>query len=301
MNNNIKDGDKVKRASNNKERYSRQTMFPQWGEAGQAALGRARVLVVGAGGLGSAVLSYLCSAGTGTIGIADGDAVSLSNLPRQVLYTEAEIGMSKAECAAERLRALNSGAEIVCHNCFIDSSNAEGIISRYDYVIDACDNFATRFLVNDCCIRLGKPFIYGSISGMSGQVSVFGVKDSNGLIRSYRELYDEQELTVKDNGAHSDGKAASTDNNDAGADGKAATTDGNVTHIDSNGAYRDGKDAVTDNAPADDKAVLPPAPAMVGAVQLAQMMLLCGGFGEPLIGRLWTIDLRTMESYIIEL
>ena len=177
-----------------KERYSRQLLLPQWGEEGQQSLGKASILLVGAGGLGSPIATYLCAAGVGCLGLVDADTVSESNLQRQVLYDESQVGQSKVECAKKRLEKLNSNVKVISYNCFLDASNAEEIISRYDMVVDGCDNFATRFLLNDTCLKLGKPYIYGSICGLRGQVSVFSYPCEDGRIHSYRELYDESEV-----------------------------------------------------------------------------------------------------------
>ena len=169
-------------------------MLPQWGEEGQQSLGKASILLVGAGGLGSPIATYLCAAGVGCLGLVDVDTVSESNLQRQVLYDESQVGQSKVECAKKRLEKLNSNVKVISYNCFLDASNAEEIISRYDMVVDGCDNFATRFLLNDTCLKLGKPYIYGSICGLRGQVSVFSYPCEDGRIHSYRELYDESEV-----------------------------------------------------------------------------------------------------------
>ena len=169
-------------------------MLPQWGEEGQQSLGKASILLVGAGGLGSPIATYLCAAGVGCLGLVDADTVSESNLQRQVLYDESQVGQSKVECAKKRLEKLNSNVKVISYNCFLDASNAEEIISRYDMVVDGCDNFATRFLLNDTCLKLGKPYIYGSICGLIGQVSVFSYPCEDGRIHSYRELYDESEV-----------------------------------------------------------------------------------------------------------
>ena len=169
-------------------------MLPQWGEEGQQSLGKASILLVGAGGLGSPIATYLCAAGVGCLGLVDADTVSESNLQRQVLYDESQVGQRKVECAKKRLEKLNSNVKVISYNCFLDASNAEEIISRYDMVVDGCDNFATRFLLNDTCLKLGKPYIYGSICGLRGQVSVFSYPCEDGRIHSYRELYDESEV-----------------------------------------------------------------------------------------------------------
>ncbi|PZF71469.1 HesA/MoeB/ThiF family protein [Taibaiella soli] len=155
------------------ERYSRQIMLPQIGEDGQQKLKAAKVLMVGAGGLGCPVLQYLAAAGVGHIGIVDGDVVSLSNLQRQILYTEADIDKPKAETAAEKIRLLNPHIDIVSYNTELNNENAIEIIQPYDIVVDGSDNFATRYLLNDACVITNKPLVFGSIDKFEGQVSVF--------------------------------------------------------------------------------------------------------------------------------
>jgi adenylyltransferase/sulfurtransferase len=154
-------------------RYSRQVILPELGQAGQAKLKAAKVLVIGAGGLGCPVLQYLSAAGVGEIGICDGDVVSISNLQRQVLYTEQEIGLQKTEVAQKKLSALNPNVKIITYPLFIDAGNALEMIGGYNVVVDGSDNFATRYLVNDACVMLGKPMVSGAIYKFEGQVSVF--------------------------------------------------------------------------------------------------------------------------------
>ncbi|MES2703964.1 MAG: HesA/MoeB/ThiF family protein [Bacteroidota bacterium] len=160
-----------------KSRYSKQTILPEIGIEGQERLKNAKVLVIGAGGLGCPILQYLTAAGVGTIGIADGDVVNISNLQRQVLYTEAEIGEKKVDVANHKLKALNPNVTFETYPFFIDSSNALDIISKYDIVVDGSDNFAARYLVNDACIILNKPMVFGAIYKFEGQVSVFNYQD----------------------------------------------------------------------------------------------------------------------------
>ena len=167
------------------ERYSRQTMLPEIGEAGQERLRKARVLIVGVGGLGSPIALYLAAAGVGCLGLVDDDTVSVSNLQRQVLYTEAEVGQSKVECARQKLSALNSTTHIVCYPTRLTDKNAHSIIADYDLVIDGCDNAATRYLIDEECARQGKPYVYGSIAAFEGQVSVFNYRGGP----RYSDLY----------------------------------------------------------------------------------------------------------------
>ena len=159
---------------NNKTRYSRHLLLPEVGEEGQKKLENSRVLVVGAGGLGSPVCLYLAAAGVGTIGIADFDRVDESNLQRQVLYRESDIGRLKTEAAAEHLRERNSGLTVLTYPEGITAENAESIFAGFDVIVDASDNFTARYLINDTCLALGKPDVYGAICEFAGQVTVFG-------------------------------------------------------------------------------------------------------------------------------
>jgi len=154
-------------------RYGRQIIIPDVGLIGQRKLKSAKVLVVGVGGLGSAASLYLAAAGVGTIGLIDHDVVEETNLQRQVIYTTDDVGRKKIEAAKERLSRLNPYIEIETYGETISSANALDIISKYDLVIDATDNFPARYLLNDACVILGKPLIYGSIFRFDGQVSVF--------------------------------------------------------------------------------------------------------------------------------
>lgn len=173
-------------------RYDRQMILPEIGEEGQKKLLDAKVLIVGVGGLGSPIALYLAGAGVGCIGLVDDDVVSISNLQRQVLYSEKELGKPKAACAAERLSALNSEIKVQPYSTRLTEDNAFDIIGEYDMVVDGCDNFATRYLINDICIQQGKPYIYGAICGFEGQVSVFNFGNRK---KSYRDLYpDEEEM-----------------------------------------------------------------------------------------------------------
>jgi adenylyltransferase/sulfurtransferase len=155
------------------ERYARHILLPEIGGAGQARIAKSRVLVVGAGGLGSPVILYLAAAGVGTIGIVDDDAVDLSNLQRQIAHTTARIGMAKAESAAEAARALNPGVAVAVHDARLDAANARALIAAYDIVADGSDNFATRFLVNDTCYAESKTLVSAAILRFDGQLSTF--------------------------------------------------------------------------------------------------------------------------------
>lgn len=230
------------------ERYSRQLLLPEVGEAGQEKLRQARVLIVGVGGLGSPIALYLAGAGVGQLGLMDDDVVSVSNLQRQVLYTETEVDEPKAICAARRLHALNNEVIIEPMAMRLTAENAEDIIARYDIVVDGCDNFETRYLINDTCMRLGRTYVYGAICGLDGQVSVLCHGPEP---KSYRDLYPDEAATL--------------------------------------------------SMPHPGKQVIGVTPAIVGSVEASQVIQLICGYGEPLVGRLWTIDLRNMNSFILDL
>lgn len=227
-------------------RYARQLLLPEIGVVGQERLAAARVLVVGVGGLGSPIAMYLAGAGVGVIGLVDDDRVCVSNLHRQVLYSEGEVGLSKVLCARRRLLALNSSISVVAHKCRLSAENARELIAGYDVVVDGTDNFAARFLISDVCAELGRPYVYGAICGLEGQVAV--------LCRgraTYRTLFPDEEATLS-----------------MGHSGKQ---------------------------------VVGVTPAVVGSVEAAQVLQLICGYGEPLIDRLWTIDLGSMNCEVIRL
>lgn len=228
-------------------RYIRQTALPEIGEEGQKKIQQARVLLVGVGGLGSASALYLTAAGIGCLGLIDDDSVNLSNLQRQVLYTEEEIGLSKANCAARRLKALNQQLTVQAYNERLTTANARSIISEYDIVVDGCDNYSTRYLINDTCLALGKPYVYGAIQEFEGQVSVFGYGNRP---KSYRELYPHE---------------------------------ANMTRLE----------------PV--KAVIGTTPAIIGSVQANEVLKIIAGYGEVLSGKLWTIDLRNLQTFMLNL
>jgi len=154
-------------------RYSRHLIIPDVGMAGQKRLKNARVLCVGAGGLGSPALMYLAAAGVGTLGIVEFDTVDESNLQRQIIHGQSDIGRSKAESARDSVREINPYTNVVLHETRLDSSNVMEIFSQYDLIVDGTDNFATRYLVNDACVLLNKPYVWGSIYRFDGQASVF--------------------------------------------------------------------------------------------------------------------------------
>lgn len=230
-------------------RYQRQLILPEIGEAGQQKLREASVLIVGAGGLGSPLALYLAGAGVGRLGIVDDDAVSVTNLQRQVLYTEHQVGEPKALHARERLLALNGDICVEAYPVRLTEENAAELIARYDIVADGCDNFATRYLLNDVCVRLGKPYVYGAITELDGQVSVFNYPPGEGA--TYRDLYPSEEEMRR--------------------------------------------------MPPPPKGVVGVTPGIVGCVEANEVLKLICGYGELLAGRLWTIDLRTLESHILSL
>lgn len=228
-------------------RYDRQTMLPEIGLEGQEKLRCARVLIVGVGGLGSPLATYLTGAGVGTLGLVDEDTVSVNNLHRQVLYAEDEVGRSKVDCAVRRLSALNSDVTFRTYPCRLTAGNAAAMVRDYDVVVDACDNFTTRYLLSDVCAAEGRPYVYGAIQGFCGQVSVLCCEGAS--FRTYRDLYPDEEAMLR--------------------------------------------------LPPPDKGVVGMTPAVVGGVEAHEVMKLVCGYGEPLCGQLWTIDLRTMQSFVI--
>lgn len=224
------------------KRYERQLILPEIGEKGQERLAAARVLIVGVGGLGSPIAIYLAGAGVGTIGIVDDDVVSISNLQRQVLYEEAQVGMSKVLCARQRLQALNSEITVLAYNERLNAANARELFSQYDIVVDGTDNFPTRYIISDVCAELGKPYVYGAICGLEGQVAVLCKGKA-----TYRTLFPDRGM------------------------------------------------------PQQGKQVVGVTPAIVGSVEASQVLQLVCGYGEPLVDRIWTIDLRTMQSFTIDI
>ena len=169
------------------QRYSRHLIMPEVGMEGQLKLKRARVLTIGTGGLGAPLGLYLAAAGVGHLGLVDFDVVDSSNLQRQVTFTTADVGKPKSEAAKARLSALNPAIEIVAYETRLTSENALELFRDYDIIVDGTDNFPTRFLVNDACVLLGKPNVYGSIFRFEGQATVFGYPDGP----CYRCLYPE--------------------------------------------------------------------------------------------------------------
>lgn len=182
-------------ASHNLKRYDRQIILPEIGIEGQGKLNNARILVVGAGGLGSPLLLYLAGAGIGYIGIVDHDIVDESNLQRQILYNMNDIGKNKANVAADKLRLFNPDIQYTAYPVRLTAENATELISQHDVVIDGSDNFPTRYLVNDTCVALNKPLVFGSIFQFEGQVSVFNYKGGPDYRTIYPEAPPANELT----------------------------------------------------------------------------------------------------------
>jgi len=168
-----------------RQQYHRHLILDEIGLEGQLKLKNAKVLVIGAGGLGCPILQYIAAAGVGTIGIVDGDQVDISNLQRQILYNTSDIGKFKAKAAERFVLALNPNINIKTYTFFLDKTNVLDLFSQYDIIVDGTDNFPTRYLVNDACVLTGKPLVFGSIFKFQGQVAVFNYKGS----ATYRCLY----------------------------------------------------------------------------------------------------------------
>lgn len=173
--------------------YHRQTLLPEIGEEGQQKLKQAKVLIVGVGGLGCPIALYLATAGVGCLGLIDDDVVSLSNLHRQVLYDEADIGQPKAESAAHHLQQKNSDIELTAYPIRLTKENAETLIRDYDIVVDGCDNHATRYLISDVCHRLQKPYVYAAIGAFQGQVGILCYDHD---APTYRTLFPDEEAML---------------------------------------------------------------------------------------------------------
>ena len=177
-----------------KERYQRQTLLPEIGEEGQEKLRKARVLIVGVGGLGCPIALYLCGAGVGHLGLIDDDYVSISNLPRQVLYDETDIGKLKVSCAVRHLQAKNNDIQIDSYPFRLDKENAEALIAKYDIIVDGCDNHDTRYLISDVCHQQQKPYVYAAIGAFRGQAGVLCYDEQTS---TYRTLFPDEEVMCK--------------------------------------------------------------------------------------------------------
>ncbi|WP_307945353.1 molybdopterin-synthase adenylyltransferase MoeB [Pseudomonas mosselii] len=172
-------------------RYSRHLLIPDVGLDGQRRLKSSKVLVIGAGGLGSPTLLYLAAAGVGTLGIVDFDMVEASNLQRQVIHRQSTLGQAKSDSAAQAIADLNPFVNVRRHTLRLEPENALALFAEYDLILDGTDNFATRYLVNDACVLAGKPYVWGSIFRFEGQVSVFWEQAPGGAGLNYRDLYPE--------------------------------------------------------------------------------------------------------------
>lgn len=155
------------------ERYERNKLIAGVGEEGQQRLKEGKVLVVGAGGLGSPVLYYLAAAGVGTLGIMDDDVVNISNLQRQILYRSDDLGQPKSTLAKERILAINPEIHITTYQKRLTADNAEEMFAPYDFIVDCCDNYATKFLINDVCVQIAKPYSHGAILALRGEVMTY--------------------------------------------------------------------------------------------------------------------------------
>lgn len=231
----------------NSERYSRQTMLPGFGLEGQSRLARAHVAVVGLGGLGSAVVAYLAGAGVGHLVLIDHDTVSLSNLQRQVLYSESQVGTSKAQCAMSRVKALNGDVQVTAHARALTHDNGLELLRGCNLVVDCTDNYVVRYLIDDLCEALDIPWVYGSIGEFGGQVSVFGGKTG---VR-YRHLFPERDELC--------------------------------------------------SLPQTTRGVLGAVPGVIGAIQANEAVKLLTDCADTLDGRLFSIDLLTLETNILTL
>ena len=175
-------------------RYNRQTILPEIGDEGQDKLKKARVLLIGAGGLGCPILQYIATAGVGYIGIMDFDTIEIHNLHRQILYTEKELGKLKAVVAKEVVSELNPLIKVEAIVEKLTPKNARQVITQYDIVVDGSDNFTTRYLVNDTCVALQKTLVYGSILKFEGQIAVFNHKGSKNLRDLFPEMPDSKDV-----------------------------------------------------------------------------------------------------------
>ncbi len=191
-------------SDNDIERYSRHIVLREVGGVGQQRFLKAKVLIIGAGGLGSPMLLYLAAAGIGTIGIVDDDLVSLSNLQRQITHTTPRIGKPKAASAIEAARAINPDITLEAHDCRLDGSNALDLIERYDVIADGSDNFATRYLVNDACYFAERTLVVGAIDRFDGQVAVFRAFEP-GPNPCYRCVFGKEPSAVFDESCARDG------------------------------------------------------------------------------------------------
>lgn len=252
-------------------RYHRQMLLPEIGERGQQLLQRARVLIVGAGGLGSPIAQCLAGAGIGTIGIVDDDNVSVSNLHRQILYAEPQVGKPKALEAAKRLKAMNSQINVVAHPVRLTPDNADTLIADYDIVVDGCDNYPTRYLIDRICHSQHKPYVFGAVEGWRGQVAVFHAGNNP---CSYAELFPEPEQQNTD---------------ELKQENHTANQKPLATPMNENSAALKGKE------------IIGTVTGTIGSIMAQQVVLLICQCGRPLINRLWSFDLLTLDALTIDL
>lgn len=296
---------------NSYHRYDRQIILPEIGNDGQALLAAARVLVVGAGGLGSPIALYLAAAGVGTIGIVDYDTVGWSNLNRQILYRESDIGLSKVSVAAQRLRELNSSINVVEHFgklsscddmkqagqthlpetlCSREESEGEPprntssldvwrLVKGYDIVVDACDNLATRHLVGNATAKFGIPYIYGAIDGFCGQLSVFNYGEGAQRKR-FSDLWPEDSISQEE--------VLPPEQQASSASGLP------VIEL-----------SASESSVLESPALVMPSvgvtAGVVGTLQAGEAIKIISGYGDVLAGQLLTIDLRTLEIHKLNL
>ena len=233
-------------------RYSCQIALPDFNETKQSLLQNARVLIVGAGGLGCPAGQYLAASGIGTLGIADFDTVSISNLHRQVLYTPADAGKSKAIVACERLQQQNPGIRLVPHLTKISSANVSSVLKDYDILVDCTDNFETRYLLNDAAVLTGKPVIYGAIYQYEGHAAVWNILNNDGgRSPNFRDLYPQVNASQIPNCAEG--------------------------------------------------GVMPALAGIIGCIQANEVIKVITGTGELLAGKLFIIDVQTMQNHIIKI
>jgi sulfur-carrier protein adenylyltransferase/sulfurtransferase len=243
------------------ERYHRQMILKDFGEAGQQKLLQAKVLVIGAGGLGCAALQYLAAAGVGTIGIVDDDLVSLSNLHRQILYSVKDIGLPKAERAVEILQHLNPEIKIIPYPERLTTQNALSVMDAYDIIIDGTDNFSSRYMINDACVLLNKPLVYGAVSQYEGQVAIFNPHPPASAGQALKG--GEERVNYRDIFPHPPKENEVLNCAEAG--------------------------------------VLGVLPGIIGTMQANETIKLLTGIGKPLINRLLTYNVLNNHLYEVEL
>lgn len=249
-------------------RYARQMILPEIGSTGQARLARARVLVIGAGALGTPALYYLAAAGVKTLGIVDDDVVELSNLHRQILYSANDVGRPKTEAAAERLRAFNPEVTVIAHRERLDADNAVRLISAYALVIDATDRLETKFLINDACAKAGRPLVHAAVLGFEARVALFDARTGPCLRCLFPALPETPALTCSE----------------AGVLGAVTGMAGSLQALEAIKWILAAEEATAAKAPAS------PATERTGENGL-----------QTLLGRLWLLDGRTLETRVIHL